>query len=285
MKFLNLKSFHPSNKANQKRLYIAEQRAVTDKKREEERAKEVKEEHEYFTNKAALASSYIEAQRSKVGFLYAAPPGLSKLEMPMPKQDLEDQREHDDSTKQGQGQGQGKNHRQMTDVEKFPFLANAPVQGGYSSDVKMTHKPFGIELRDVRCIRCNQWGHKSGDRDCLMRDINPNDLRRQEREDPLSAFNMPQNDGYNDGGSGHSKDQEVDDDDDSILREFLAGLTKRQRKLLLKQIKKEEKAKKKKDRSSKRRNSDDDESDSSGSSSSDNDSGDDKRRHRKKPRQ
>eukprot|EP01133_Synstelium_polycarpum_P008940 gene8940-10484_t len=69
LKFLNLKSFHPTNKVNQRRLFIAEQKADIDKKRETDRAKEHIQEQEFINNKAAVAGTRLEAERSKVGFM------------------------------------------------------------------------------------------------------------------------------------------------------------------------------------------------------------------------
>ena len=71
-------------------------------------------------------------------------------------------------------------------VERFPFLKNAPVEGDYASSVKVNFKPVGRQLRNVRCLRCGEWGHVSGDRECPLKDSNPNDAARQLREDPMT---------------------------------------------------------------------------------------------------
>ena len=55
--------------------------------------------------------------------------------------------------------------------ERFPCLKDAPTEGSYSKNVKLTHKPLGIEIRNVKCIRCGDWGHQSGDRECPLRDV------------------------------------------------------------------------------------------------------------------
>merc|ERR1712224_878523 len=51
-----------------------------------------------------------------------------------------------------------------------------------------THKPFGMENRKVRCIRCGIRGHQSGDRECKLRFQNPNDKKEKDAEDPISLM-------------------------------------------------------------------------------------------------
>lgn len=60
-----------------------------------------------------------------------------------------------------------------TTLERFPFLKDAPVEGACADSVKVNFKPVGKQLRNVRCLRCGQWGHQSGDRECELRDFNP----------------------------------------------------------------------------------------------------------------
>ena len=50
-------------------------------------------------------------------------------------------------------------------------------------------KPFGLEIRNVRCVRCGTFGHQSGDRECPLKDvIMPNEENRLKRDDPLTAI-------------------------------------------------------------------------------------------------
>jgi hypothetical protein len=72
--------------------------------------------------------------------------------------------------------------------ERFPILKNAPLEGTYAANVKLTFKPLGMELRNVRCMRCREWGHQSGDRECSMRGFNPKDAERVAREDPMAGL-------------------------------------------------------------------------------------------------
>ena len=50
-------------------------------------------------------------------------------------------------------------------------------------------KPFGVEVRNVKCVRCGNYGHQSGDRECPLKDvIMPNEESRLKRNDPLTAI-------------------------------------------------------------------------------------------------
>lgn len=74
--------------------------------------------------------------------------------------------------------------------ERHPRLKNAPVQGGaYTADIPMTHKPFADLVRNVRCLRCGEWGHQLGDRECGLRhEVSAADLAMQRHNDPLNAM-------------------------------------------------------------------------------------------------
>ncbi|KAG2377404.1 hypothetical protein C9374_009315 [Naegleria lovaniensis] len=74
---------------------------------------------------------------------------------------------------------------QLSDVEKFPFLKHAPTEGSYTEFVKVKHKPFGIELRNVKCTKCGQFGHTNVDRECPLFGISRVDSDIVAREDPL----------------------------------------------------------------------------------------------------
>jgi len=152
------------------------------------------------------------------------------------------------------------------EAEKFPFLKNAPVQGQYTENLKITHKPFGIELRNVKCARCGNWGHTSGDRECPMKDFNPNDSHRQKLEDPLTHIQTremqlhkeklilktggrsPIRGGIAESDPNQQMLPESESDSSDAEREFLATLTPKQKKRLLKKYKEQQKKKKKQER-------------------------------------
>lgn len=209
LSFLLLKPWHPSNKTNQKRIWIAEQEAKDRQKRETEAALEILKEQEKQSLEQALQLQRDEKERS-LKFMYSAPPGLKAGGAGAEDEDDLAALAEDDAVRQFRErlklkkdpnfsasaqqsrleQEAGIRHRAgMTideQVEKFPFLKGAPVEGEYAKNVQVTFKPLGKSVRNVRCMRCGEWGHKSGDRECPMRNYNPHDLARQRREDPMT---------------------------------------------------------------------------------------------------
>jgi CBF1 interacting corepressor len=80
-----MKGFHPGNKQNQKLIWIAEQKAKEKEQREKDAAKEVlkNQDLEHFKQVAALKGdleSVRKVQAQQVGFMYAPPPGLKKVD-------------------------------------------------------------------------------------------------------------------------------------------------------------------------------------------------------------
>jgi CBF1 interacting corepressor len=74
-------------------------------------------------------------------------------------------------------------------MERFPMLKGAPralppkpatggVDGGKeaptdSDVVALNFKPLGQVLRNVRCVKCSEWGHSMGDRECRLTGWDP----------------------------------------------------------------------------------------------------------------
>lgn len=59
-------------------------------------------------------------------------------------------------------------------LARFPQLKYAPMAKGMSStNVNVSFKPLGAQLRNVRCLACGQWGHSRGDRECPMTGWDP----------------------------------------------------------------------------------------------------------------
>ncbi|KAF1774112.1 CBF1-interacting co-repressor CIR, N-terminal domain [Phytophthora cactorum] len=209
LQFLGQKSWHPASKANQKRIWVAEQQAKEREERERQKAKEVRKAAEALqAQEAAAAAGDVAAARcvasAQVNFLYAAPPGLPEAKEAA---DKKHQKEEDEAVREFRRRAERRGDSQRSkleryvgrraeetltikdQVERFPILKDAPVEGKYTETIKVNFNPLGLRLRNVRCIRCGEWGHQSGDRECKLRDQNPNDATRQRWEDPVTEIN------------------------------------------------------------------------------------------------
>eukprot|EP00124_Ichthyophonus_hoferi_P000014 Ihof_evm14s1 gene=Ihof_evmTU14s1 len=124
--FMNLKSFHPGNFHNQRKVWIAEQQAEADEKRRISLEQERKAEQ----SEIDLRPRLLVEERTG-------------------------------------GKGHGGKPEQPSLEEKFKFLKDAPREGGYTQGIAtIKDKPFGVEVRNVRCRKCGHWGHQSTDRVC-----------------------------------------------------------------------------------------------------------------------
>jgi hypothetical protein len=384
--FLNLKSFHPTNKNNQRRLWIAKEKAKEKLAREEDARKELEEEQDYINQKmltitgnqreeqvknlesqrqrkqqllgqhdSSSSSSnmiletteetdgktkrkrrkrggnknnntsaeetidvqtaineQVELERGKrtLGFMYAVPPGLKQAMEEQEKEEVRQKKiqeatvkkqkeiqqikqqlgekfsdktfypkplmvnsltndnntmqeasaeEVDNTTESSSHTSSDRDHldeympkHMVPDHEKFPILKNAPVQGSYAQNVKIRHKPFGIELRDVRCTKCGGYGHTNVDRECPMRDYNPLDIQRQKLQDPMTLIQQREKEM---GIYEEEEDKPKEDNIDTIL----SNLSKKERKAVekkIKQLKKEKKRAKKEEKKKRKRHHD-----------------------------
>lgn len=88
--------------------------------------------------------------RHDVNFMYEMPPGMKAPESgangEAPKMEIGED-------------------RKLSHEEKFKFLKGAPkeIEG---SEVRV--QPFGMEQRNVRCMRCKEWGHQHTDVVCPL---------------------------------------------------------------------------------------------------------------------
>ncbi|OXU27591.1 hypothetical protein TSAR_008121 [Trichomalopsis sarcophagae] len=262
------KFFHPASRDNLKRVWMAEQQAEAYKKKQEELRMQYEKEQDLHNNKALLSKE--SKDKLSVNFMYEPPPGAKK------------EREKEDNEPEYKFEWQRK--------------YNAPRESYCKGDSEIRDQPFGIQVRNVRCIKCHKWGHINTDKECplysqAMSVVLANNNGAEEPQPAPDALKLVQQ--MRDDGLALKKsalnaqqhlsvpqhqDQMVSEDEEQSEVAFLKSLSKKEKKKLLRKLEKLEKKKKlsKKKKSKKRKvssQSKDSSSDSStGSSESDSDS-------------
>lgn len=206
--FLNQKPWHPLSYPNQRRKWIAEQTHAQQQRRAQEVAREYAQEQEFFRQAALVSKKEKEKMENlkAVSFMYIRPPGYNpesakaaeiaeekKAQEPSQDQHSEDAGaahmvENPIPPNEQKKKARPKDvfGRVLPTEEQFDALKNAPKM---ETGVAGRARPFGIEIRNVKCVRCGAFGHQSGDRECPLKDaIMPNEESRLKRDDPLTAI-------------------------------------------------------------------------------------------------
>ncbi|XP_028395297.1 corepressor interacting with RBPJ 1-like [Dendronephthya gigantea] len=246
-KFMNKKDFHPGSKWNIKRVWMAEQKKAADEHKQAELTEQYKKEQDKFENRQLVSKD--EKLKLGLSFVYDAPPGFK------------------DKKKEGEELSKPKEEEEV----KFEWLKGAPKEG-YTKDLNLeTHaQPFGIPVRNVRCIKCHKWGHVNTDRECPLYNksisTEPSSLTDANISDPVKLMQEMRNDGFalkqnalgrvlnkNDPNQQILASDEDDADDDPELA-FLATLNEKQKRKLLRKLDKlESKEQEKEKRKSKKK--------------------------------
>ncbi|XP_030760441.1 corepressor interacting with RBPJ 1 [Sitophilus oryzae] len=265
------KFFHPASRDNLKRVWMAEQKAEAYKKKQEELRQQYEKEQDLHDNKAMLSKE--SKDKLAVNFMYEPPPGARK------------EREKEDDEPEYKFEWQRK--------------YNAPRESYCKGDQEIRDQPFGIQVRNVRCIKCHKWGHINTDKECPMYSLSMSAARSLESAsilDQKSLVAQMLEDGLalkkqhvnSVDANKHLLVSEDEAENDEV--QFLNSLTKKQKKALLKKLEKIEKKERKAEKQSTKRkhyNSSDESSDEESSHKKrpknfkqDPDQSADRRRHR-----
>ncbi|KAF5797938.1 putative transcription factor interactor and regulator CCHC(Zn) family [Helianthus annuus] len=198
--YLNQKPWHPLSYPNQRRKWIAEQTHAQRERRAEEVAREYAQEQEFFRQAALVSKKDQEKMEmmKAVSFMYVRPPGynaesakaaeIAEEKKPSQEAGTSDMLQNPIPPNERTKKPRPKDvfGRNLPTEEQFEALKNAPK---LETGVAGRAKPFGIEIRNVKCVRCGAFGHQSGDRECPLKDaIMPNEESRLKRDDPLTAI-------------------------------------------------------------------------------------------------
>jgi len=203
------------------------------KKKQEELKVQYEKEQELYNNRAMLSTE--SKDKLELNFMYEAPPGAKR----------ERQKEDDEPEFKFEWQ------------RKY----NAPREDYAKGNADIKDQPFGIPVRNVRCIKCHKWGHINTDKECPLFSQASTSSMPTTSMDPMELMRQMREDGYGlkENVLGHqlnpkaANQQLIPSDESDPEMEFLKSLSASEKKKLLRKLKKLSKKQEKKLQAVKRR--------------------------------
>ena len=201
--FMEKKFYHPTSFRNLERVWQVKQELADKERKIKERNEQAKRENEEMETRILMGD-----KKAKMGiaFMYDPPAGMEI-------RDELDVRNGIHKELLGHGpHGTNKYAPNQVAQYKFDWQRNAPRSEylNRAEHVDMlntipTDKPFGIEVRNVMCIKCRVWGHCATDRDCPHYGIALKDI-------PERAADLAEKRKYLSAKYGESMGDDLDED-------------------------------------------------------------------------
>ena len=282
------KFFHPASRDNLKRVWMAEQKTEAERKKQEDLRRQYEREQELYQNRQLLSKE--SKEKLEVNFMYDPPPGARK----------------EDKEKKEQEEAEGTGYK----FEWQRKWGTAPRESWAKGDESIKDQPFGICVRNVRCVKCHKYGHINTDKECPMYGKAADSEAPADRVDQQRLLEQMREDGMKmrwsawdienakekkyamlkdpNAKTEEQLERERHKEEDEVRRKMtmLKGMSKEEKKKLLKKLdkmerKKAKKSKKEKESKKKKKKS---RSDSSSSSDSSSDEEEERRKQRRKRR-
>lgn len=235
------KFFHPASADNLKRVWIAQKKADTEKKAQDDLRRQYDREQELYQNKALLSKE--SKERLELNFMYEPPPGVKKIG--------ETDKDEED------GEPEYKFEWQRT-------WGHAPKESYLKDGDDFNEQPFGIQVCQAKCIKCGKYGHMNTDKRCALYGKSLDHDEPIQNVDQAKLLNEMKADGLamrystwdiDTGGSEQQRHSLVEEERGVDRVEMLKNMSKEEKKKLLKKLKKMEKKEKKKSKKEKKRSS------------------------------